>query len=34
MPVRTFPLARVADAHIASQHGHLRGKLVLTLDDR
>jgi hypothetical protein len=33
MPVRTFPLAQAADAHAASQAGHGRGKLVLTLDE-
>jgi NADPH:quinone reductase-like Zn-dependent oxidoreductase len=27
--VQTFPLARAAEAHEISQHGHLRGKLVL-----
>ena len=30
LPVaRTFPLADVAEAHRASEHGHVRGKLVL-----
>jgi acetyl esterase len=30
LPVwRTFPLARAADAHRASEDGHLRGKIVL-----
>jgi len=27
--IQTFPLARAAEAHEISQHGHLRGKLVL-----
>lgn len=29
---RTFPLARVADAHRLMETGHVRGKLVLTVD--
>ena len=30
LPVaRTFPLAEVAQAHRVSEHGHVRGKLVL-----
>jgi hypothetical protein len=33
MPVRTFPLAQAADAHAASQAGHVRGKLVLAVVD-
>jgi NADPH:quinone reductase-like Zn-dependent oxidoreductase len=27
--IQTFPLARAAEAHQISEHGHLRGKLVL-----
>lgn len=33
MPVRTFPLAQAADAHATSEAGHVRGKLVLTVDE-
>ena len=30
LPVaQTFPLAEVAEAHRVSEHGHVRGKLVL-----
>ncbi|RIJ77266.1 NADP-dependent oxidoreductase [Nakamurella silvestris] len=29
---RTFPLADIAEAHRVSEHGHLRGKLVLVID--
>jgi len=29
----TFPLERIADAHALSQSGHVRGKLVVTLQD-
>ena len=28
---RTFPLSRAAAAHRLGEHGHVRGKLVLTL---
>jgi enoyl reductase len=28
---REFPLRRAADAHRESEHGHLRGKIVLTV---
>jgi NADPH:quinone reductase-like Zn-dependent oxidoreductase len=32
LPVdRTFPLAQVADAHRVSEHGHVRGRLVLVV---
>jgi NADPH:quinone reductase-like Zn-dependent oxidoreductase len=32
LPVdRTFPLAAVADAHRISEHGHVRGRLVLVV---
>ncbi|WP_405485652.1 NADP-dependent oxidoreductase [Nocardia sp. NBC_00511] len=30
--VRTFPLAEVAEAHRASEHGRVRGKLVLVVE--
>jgi NADPH:quinone reductase-like Zn-dependent oxidoreductase len=33
LPVaQTFPLAKVAEAHRTSEHGHARGKLVLLVD--
>jgi NADPH:quinone reductase-like Zn-dependent oxidoreductase len=33
LPVaQTFPLAEIAEAHRVSEHGHLRGKLVLLVD--
>ena len=33
MPIaRTFPLARAGEAHTISQGGHLRGKLILTVE--
>lgn len=31
--VRTFPLADIAEAHRASENGHVRAKLVLTVDE-
>ncbi|MFG2720165.1 NADP-dependent oxidoreductase [Streptomyces sp. NPDC048416] len=30
-PIRTFPLAEVADAHRAGEDGHVRGKIVLLI---
>jgi len=33
LPVdRTFPLAEIAEAHRTSEHGHVRGRLVLIID--
>jgi NADPH:quinone reductase-like Zn-dependent oxidoreductase len=33
LPVdRTFPLAEIAEAHRTSEHGHVRGRLVLVID--
>jgi len=35
LPVaQTFPLAEIAEAHRVSQHGHVRGKLVLVVGSR
>jgi NADPH:quinone reductase-like Zn-dependent oxidoreductase len=35
MPVaQTFPLEQAAEAHRVSQDGHLRGKLVLIVDEQ
>ena len=35
LPVsRTFPLEEIAEAHRTSEGGHVRGKLVLVVDDR
>ena len=32
LPVdRTFPLAEIAQAHHTSEHGHVRGRLVLVI---
>ncbi|MEN3361675.1 MAG: hypothetical protein V7637_5657 [Mycobacteriales bacterium] len=32
LPVtQTFPLTEIAQAHRVGEHGHLRGKLVLTI---
>jgi NADPH:quinone reductase-like Zn-dependent oxidoreductase len=28
-PAQSFPLAEIAEAHRVSEHGHIRGKLVL-----
>jgi NADPH:quinone reductase-like Zn-dependent oxidoreductase len=35
LPVaQTFPLAEIAEAHRVSEHGHVRGKLVLVVGSR
>lgn len=32
LPVdKTFPLAEIAEAHRVSEHGHVRGRLVLVI---
>jgi NADPH:quinone reductase-like Zn-dependent oxidoreductase len=32
LPVdRTFPLTKIAEGHRTSEHGHVRGKLVLVI---
>ncbi|WP_158674681.1 zinc-binding dehydrogenase [Streptomyces hoynatensis] len=32
VPITTYPLVSAADAHVASETGHVRGKLVLLVD--